>query len=459
MSRLLTFLAALMSAAASALLGVIFSIALLLVLVLRFKWPAFLVLLLVSTVAGFLLGMEPTALIEAMRAGMGGTLGFVAVVVGLGSLLGAMLEASGGVQTIAQVILKRFGTQRAVWALGLIGFLIAIPVFFDVAFIIIAPILYGLRRSSGRPLLYFALPLLAGLAVTHAFIPPTPGPITVADLLGADLGWLILFGVLAGLPAMLVAGPLYARWLLPRLRVNNTVGAEAATDEPDAIANPVGFVPALTAIVLPLVLVLLATITKQWGSEGLLADIIAFIGHPFAALMLACLYGYIVFGIRRGVAASDMHDIMVRALEPAGIVVLVTGAGGVFKQVLVDSGAGAHLADTIGAASLSPLVFGFLVALILRLAQGSATVAMITAAGLAAPVVSAAGLPPQQVALVVVAIASGATACSHVNDSGFWLVSRYLHLSEAETLKSWTVASTLVGLVGFATALVLSWIV
>ncbi|WP_371396716.1 gluconate:H+ symporter [Fretibacter rubidus] len=437
------------------------SIAALLILVLKFRLPAFIALLLVSLGFGLSVGMEPMDVITAVKNGMGGTLGFVAVVVGLGAMMGALLEISGGVSAISDTILKRFGEHRAQGALGFIGFLVAIPVFFDVAFIILMPVLLGLRDKTGKSIIYFAIPLLAGLAVTHAFIPPTPGPIAVSEILGADLGWVIVFGVLAGLPAMMIAGPLLARIIADRPDLQSTLPIDFAPDI-DTPQNPVSFNAAMSVILLPLVLILSATVLTALTASGALSlpmplkNTVLFIGHPFVALLIACLYAWVIFGVMRGMDKSALHNAMLKSLEPAGLVVLVTGAGGVFKQILVDSGAGKALAEALSAGSMPLLLFAFLVAGIVRVAQGSATVAMITAAGLTAPVAAVAGVEGADLALLVIAIASGASIVSHVNDSGFWLVSRYLGLSEAQTLKTWTVSTTLIGVVGFLVCCVLS---
>lgn len=442
-----------------ALVVVTASIAALLGLILRARMPAFLALLLVSAGFGLVYGMEPVAIIRSIQSGMGGTLGFVAVVVGLGAMLGGLLEVSGGVRALSSGMLNVFGEKRAPLALGFVGFVVAMPVFLDVALIILAPMIYGLTRRTGRPIVAFAIPLLAGLAVSHAFIPPTPGPIAVADILGADLGLVIAFGAITGLPAMLVAGPLFARWLE---RQQAFQGRIPDGHKEELTSDSVGFLTALGIVLVPLLLILSGTLVGALAKAGVLelpvvvAQFVMFAGHPFIALMIACLLAWFIFGHLRGVPSKALTGAMIKALEPAGVVVLITGAGGAFKQILVDSEAGAVLADTLTATGMSPLLFGFAVAAIIRVAQGSATVAMLTAAGIAAPVVALAGLSPGGTALMVMAVASGATVLSHVNDSGFWLVSRYLGLSESQTLRSWTVTSTLVGLVGLASTLMLS---
>lgn len=450
-----------MGETAYAFLIVAASIAALLGLILRARIPAFLALLLVSIGFGIVYGMEPGAIIRSIQSGMGGTLGFVAVVVGLGAMLGALLESSGGIRALTNGMLSAFGEKRAPVALGFVGFVVAIPVFLDVALIILAPVLYGLKAKTGRPIVAFAIPLLAGLAVSHAFIPPTPGPIAVAEILGADLGWVILLGAVTGLPAMLIAGPLFARWLEARPEFMDTgPGITAGGEDPGP--HPAGFSLALAIVLIPLALILAGTVVDAFARAGnpilpgAVASAVTFIGHPFVALMIACLIAWFAFGPGRGVPADRLRTAMLKGLEPAGVVVLITGAGGAFKQILVDSEAGMVLAAALTSTGLSPLLFGFAVAAIVRIAQGSATVAMLTAAGLAAPVAQLAGLEGASLALMVMAIASGATVLSHVNDSGFWLVSRYLGLTESQTLRSWTISATLVGLTGLSMTLALS---
>lgn len=431
------------------------AIAALLLLVLRFKLPAFLALMLVAIGFGLASGMPGEAVIGSIQSGMGGTLGFVAVVVGLGAMFAGLLEHAGGIRAIADRLLAVFGERRTGLALGVGGFVVAIPVFFDVAFILLVPLIHRLSARSGISRIHYAIPLLAGLCVTHAFMPPHPGPVAVGELLKADAGWVIVMAFACGLPAMLVAGPLYAR-RFRHLAAEGGQGAEAVPDEGDAAGAAttpaIGFGAALGAVLLPVVLILGNTIGGALLPPGALRSTLSFIGHPFAALLIACLYAHLLFGVARRIPLDRLREIMTRALEPAGTVVLVTGAGGVFKQILVDSGVGAQLGASLAAHSLPIMPLAFLFAAIIRVAQGSATVAMITGASLVAPVLALVPLSAPQLALVVIAIASGATIASHVNDSGFWLVSRYLQISEADTLRSWTVTSTLAGTTGFIVA-------
>ncbi|OQP06177.1 gluconate transporter [Geobacillus sp. 46C-IIa] len=437
------------------ILIVIAGISLLLFLIIRSKLHAFVALLLVSLLVGAAAGMPLDKVIESIQNGMGGTLGFVAVVVGLGAMFGQMLEVSGGAERLAQTLINKFGESKAQWALGLTGFIVAIPVFFDVGFIILVPIVYGLARKTGRSLLYYGIPLLAGLAVTHSFVPPTPGPIAVADLIGADLGWVILFGFIAGLPAMIVAGPLFGKYIAKKIHA--TIPEYMDMKEKQWEKDLPGFGTIVGIIFIPLVLILLNTVSGAILPEGNgVRTFLTFLGHPFVALTISTLLAFYLLGQKRGFTKQEVQDIATKSLEPAGIIILVTGAGGVFKQILIDSGVGKVLADMMAASSLPPIVLAFLIAAIVRVSQGSATVAMVTAAGLMAPLIETLGLSGPILGMIVIAIAAGATILSHVNDSGFWLVNRYFGLDVKDTLKSWTVMETLIALVGFAVVLVLS---
>lgn len=437
------------------------AVAVLLFLVLKLRMSAFLALLVTSLAAALGAGMSPADAIETVKNGMGGTLGFIAIVVGLGSFFGALLQAGGGVEALADTLLKRARPAAIPLTLGILGLIVAVPVFFDVALIILAPMVFGLASRLQKPSIYLGLPLLAGLATAHAFVPPTPGPMAVADLLSADIGLVALFGAIAGLPAVLVAGPVWAKFADARGWLPQSAEAgmapQQATSSDSASTNLGGI--ALVVILLPLVMILAGTFAPLVFGHSGIAAFLGFAGHPFVALLACTGIAYALFRPADPEARVAFRKSCERALEPAGAVILVTGAGGAFKQVLVDTGAGSVLASTILDVGLIPVAAGFLLALLVRVAQGSATVAMITAAGLTAPIVEAAALPAAQTALTVVAIAAGASAMSHVNDSGFWLVSRYFGLSTADTLKSWTVSSTLVGFVGFFVALVLSLIV
>ncbi|MCP3031708.1 GntP family permease [Halobacillus sp. A1] len=435
---------------------------LLLFLVIRTKLHAFVALLLVSLIVGIAAGMPLGDVIDSMESGMGGTLGFVAIVVGLGAMFGKLLEVSGGAERLAQTLIAKFGEDKAQWALGITGFLVAIPVFFDVGFIILVPIVYGLAKKAGKSILYYGIPLLAGLAVTHSFIPPTPGPIAVADLVGADLGWVILFGVIAGIPSMILAGPVFGRYIASKIDVGVPEYMQNSEEEQQKEYDKElpGFGLITTLILIPLVLILVNTISELTLAEGnVFRSIATFIGHPFVALTFATLLTFTLLGTKRGYTRDEVQEIATKAMEPAGIIILVTGAGGVFKQVLVDSGVGDVLGEMMIDSALPPVLLAFIISTAVRLAQGSATVAMVTAAGLVSPLIETLGLEGPVLGLVVISIAAGATVFSHVNDSGFWLVNRYFGLDVKDTLKSWTVMETIIGFVGFGVVFAISFFI
>lgn len=443
------------------ILIVLFGIAVLLFLVIKLKLHAFVTLLLVSMGVGILAGMPLSDVIGSLSTGMGETLGFVAIVVGLGAIFGKMLEISGGAEVLARTMIERLGLRRAQWAMAFTGFLVAIPVFFDVGFIILVPVVYGLSKKTGRSTLFYGLPLLAGLAVTHSFVPPTPGPIAIAYLLDAPLGWVILWGTIIGLPTVLIAGPLWAQHIGTKIQVMppEYIVSDSTRSETSAGSLP-GFGLVVSLILIPLLLIVANTVSGvALPEDSSIRNFFNFVGHPFVALSIAVLLTFYTLGSRRGISRQNIQEIATRSLSPAGLIILVTGAGGVFKQVLIDSGVGDVLAQMVQQSPFTPIVVAFLIAASVRIAVGSATVAMITTAGIIAPIVAPLDLSDSYRGLLVITIAAGATVLSHFNDSGFWLVNRYLGLTEKQTLKSWTVMETLIGLCGFALAFLFSFFV
>ena len=430
------------------------SIAAVIVLVLRFKLQPFLVLLLVALVTGLAFGGEPQSVIAAIRKGTGEALGFVAVVIGLGAVLGGLLEASGGVNAIAHRLLDLFGEKRVPWALTAVGIVVGVPLFFDVAFIILAPLLATLAIRAERRVTYFALPLLAGLMTMHALLPPHPGPVAVAELIHTDYGLLAFYGLICGIPSALLAGPIFAKMFHGAPGFGDQA-PPPMLDEGAPQTNPIGFLPALLAMLFPLALILIAAVAGQAMAPGPAKTFLLFLGHPFTALMLAALSVTGWLRVREGASWATLSKIMTRALEPAGLMVLIIGAGAAYKEVLIESGAGQQITALVTAAQVSVPVFAFLLSAFVRIAQGSATVAMVTAAGLAGPLITAAALSPSRIALVTIAIGGGATIASHVNDTGFWLVKQYLGLTEAQTFRSWTIGATIAGLTSFGIALLI----
>lgn len=441
------------------ILAVVLGIGGLLFLVIRIKLHAFIALLLVSLLIGLGAGMPPQAVLSAMEQGMGKTLGFVAIVVGLGAMFGRMLEVSGGAESLAQRLLEVFGEKRSQWALATTGFIISIPVFFDVAFIILIPLLYGLTRKTGRPLMFFSIPLLAGMVVTHAFIPPTPGPIAVANLLGADLGWVILFGTIVGIPCTLVSGPLFGAWIARRVpaQIPSYMHFEERPVPGAGLKELPSFRSVFLLILFPILLILANTVSGVLlPGESRVRSVLTFIGHPFCALLLTTITCFFILGRLRGYSRAEVREIATKALEPAGIIILVTGAGGVLKEILITSGVGEVIKTHLAEASVPLVLLGFIVSASVRVMQGSATVAMVAGAGLLAPMVAESGASQPLLALLVLSTAAGATFLSHVNDSGFWLVNRYLGLSVPDTLKTWSVMTMLIGLIGLALLLLLN---
>ncbi len=444
------------------LITIILAVVFLLFLVLKLKINAFIALLVTSMFVGIATGMPLKSILDSIQKGMGGTLGFVATVVGLGAIFGQMLESSGGAESMARYLVKKFGEKRAPMAMALTGFFVGIPVFLDVGFIILVPIVYALSRDTRKSVLYYGIPLLAGLAVTHSFIPPTPGPVAVAEIINAELGYVILWGFILGLPIAILAGPVFGRYISRKISIPAPDTIEPVN--PEVTKNSPSFGLVISFIAIPLFLIILATVTdvlvkKQIMAPGLLPEILGFIGHPFTALTLATLLSIYFLGVKKGFSKKDILDLSTKALGPAGIIILITGAGGVLKQILVDSGIGKMMAESIASSSLPPVILAWTLAAIVRVTQGSATVAMITAAGIMAPVLEILNLSQTHIALIVLAIASGATLLSHVNDSGFWLVGKYFGMTEKQTLQSWTIMETIISISGLILTLLVSLLI
>src|SRR5690554_2553269 len=439
---------------------VLSAVAILLILVLKLKLNAFIALLLTSIYVGLLTGMPLGSITRSIQEGMAGTLGFVATVVGLGAIFGQMLESSGGAESLAHYLVKRFGKERAPWAMVTTGFIVAIPIFLDVAFIILVPIVYALSRDTKLSLLYYAIPLLAGLAVTHSFIPPTPGPVAVADIINAQLGWVILLGFILGVPTTIIAGPLFGKYISKRIYLTPPINLDDSQQELSSENHP-PFRTIILIIAIPLFLILLNTFTtvavaNEVISKSIWTDIIEFLGHPFSALIIATLIAIYFLCLKRGMDKQKILTLSTKALGPAGIIILITGAGGVLKQVLIDSGIGQMMAESMVNSPLPPILLAWMISAAVRVTQGSATVAMITAASLVAPLISEFALSDPQRALIVLSISSGATLLSHVNDSGFWLVGKYLGMNEKQTLQSWTVMESIIAFCGLGFTLLAS---
>jgi gluconate transporter len=424
------------------------AVVLLLLLILVFKLHAFFSLLLVSMALGLGSGMGPARVLKSMQAGFGDALGFIAVVISLGAVIGRLLEHSGGGRALADWLLERAGPKHAVWAVFFAAFLIGLPIFFEVGFIILVPLVYSLTRESGKSLLYFGLPVAAALTVTHAMVPPHPAPAAAAQLLGADMGKAILYGAALAVPMAMVGGMGYGLWIARRMHVPAPDSAPLAAPPQEVNSAPHPFLVALV-LLLPVILIFAASFAGVTGARGLAA--LEFLGHPFTALTVAALAAMIFFGVRRGIGRDGLLKLAEEALKPLGSLLAIIGGGGAFKQIIVDSGAGAYGGRLLAESAVSPLVVAYLVALALRVAQGSATVAIITAGGIVAPLFQ--GLPGYSPEILLLALCAGGTALSHVNDAGFWLVNQCFGLSVADTLRTWTVMKVITSVVGLVCVL------
>ena len=438
-------------------IAAIMGLAFLFVLIIKFKVHALLSFLIGAIAIGLIAGMPFEEIVTAVDDGIGNTLKGIALLVGLGSMFGAILEASGGAQTLAVTMVKKFGDEKAAWALGITGLVISIPVFFDAGLIILIPLAFSLAKRTKKSSLFYAIPLLAGLAVGHAFIPPTPGPVLVATMLNVELGWVILVGVCCGFFAMIVAGPVWGA----------VCGKKFYVPVPDQIANQKdidesklpSFASVVTIIMIPLVLIILKSVAGVVPALAGVAPLFNFLGQPFAALLIATLAAMFILGTRHGYTMPELEKILTKSLEPTGLILLVTACGGVLRYILQYSGLGEIIGNAVASINLPIVVVAFLVAALVRICVGSATVAMTMAAGIVAAMPEIASLSPMYLACVVAAVAGGATVCSHFNDSGFWLVRSLIGLDEKTTLKTWTIMETLVGGTGFIVALIISFFV
>lgn len=437
------------------ILAALIGLVILLVLIIKFKIQAMIAILIGAIAIGLIGGMPAEDIVTAVNDGIGNTLKGIALLVGLGSMFGAILEVSGGAQTLAVTMVRWFGDKKAAWALGITGLVIAMPVFFDAGLIILIPLAFSLAKRTNRSSLFYAIPLLAGLAVGHAFIPPTPGPILVATMLGVELGWVILVGVCCGVVSMIVAGPVWGsicgkKYYIP---IPEHVANQADFDE----SRLPGFWTIVGIILIPLVLIILDSVAGVVPAMSGLQPVFGFLGEPFVALLIATVAAMLILGIGHGYNTEELEKIMTKSLEPTGLILLVTACGGVLRYVLQYSGLGDVIGNAVASMSLPLVVLAFIVAALVRICVGSATVAMTMAAGIVAAIPGIGDLSPLYLACTTAAVAGGATVCSHFNDSGFWLVKSLVGMDEKTTLKTWTIMETLVGATGFVVALILSF--
>lgn len=431
-----------MSGGAVLLVEALAAIVILIVLIVRVQLSPAIALILVSLGLAWVVGIPPAEIVRTFEGGVGNALGHIALVVGLGTILGRMLVQSGGAERIAGTIVGWFGAPRADWAMMTVALVVGLPVFFEVGFVLLVPIVFTLARQVRAHPMRIALPMAAGLSVVHAMVPPHPAAMLAAQAYGADLGLTIAFALLIGVPTAMVAGPLYARWIVPRL----TGPTSPPTAPPEETSRELpGFGVTVATLLLPVALMLagsFASLVLPTGSPP--ESALRLVGSPVVALLAAVLVSYWTLGLARGLSLATIRDYTNDCLAPTAMITLVVGVGAGFGKVLTAGGVSDAIIAAAGQAHLPVLVLAWLIAALLRIATGSATVAMATTVGIVAPLVGLSGTRPE---LLVIATGAGSVVLSHVNDGGFWLVKEYFGLSMADTVRSWTVCETLISLV------------
>ena len=428
----------------------------LILLIAQLKVHPFVALVGVSLAMGITAGMPLANTVKAFQDGVGITLGFIAVVVGLGTMLGKMMAESGAAARIATTLIERFGQQRVHWAIMFVAFIVGIPVFFQVGFVLLVPLVFTLARRTGTSLVKVGISLVAGLSVVHGMLPPHPAAMLAVTTYNADIGRTILYGLLVGLPTAALAGPIYGSWIARRvlLPVENPMAAQLEGSANASGPSP-GFAISVFTVIVPVLLMLVSTAADLLlAPDSTVRTIAHFVGNPIVALLFALLFSFWSLTRRRHFSRQQIMKFCNDCLGPTASILLVIGGGGGFNQVLVQSGVGSAIAHVAIGASISPLLLAWTVATLIRVATGSATVAMTTAAGIVAPIVAVThGASPE---LLVLATGAGSLMLSHVNDAGFWLIKEFFNMSVAQTLKTWTVAETIIGVAGLVFTFILS---
>ena len=425
----------------------------LIVLIARFKVHPFIALVSVSLALGVVAGMPLPAAVKAFQDGVGGTLGFIAIVLGLGTMLGKIMAESGAATRIATTMIELFGVRQVHWAIMIVAFIVGIPVFFQVGFVLLIPLVFTIARRTGISLIKIGIPLVAGLSVVHGMLPPHPAAMLAVAAYNADIGLTILYGVLVGLPTAALAGPVFASWIAPRivLPLENPLASQLEGESGQAMP---GFGISIFTVLIPVILMLAASAADAvLEPASLLRAPLAFIGHPIVALLLALVFSFWSLGRARRFTREELLKFCNDCLAPTATILLVIGAGGGFNQVLIQSGVGRAIADVALDSNFSPLILAWIVAALIRVATGSATVAMTTSAGIVAPIALA--TPGTSAELLVLATGAGSLVLSHVNDAGFWLIKEFFNMTVPQTLKTWTVAETIIGVAGLGFTLLL----
>ncbi|PKR84838.1 GntT/GntP/DsdX family permease [Heyndrickxia camelliae] len=415
------------------------------------KWHAFISLVVASLFLAIFSGMPMDKIVSAYETGVGGVLGHLIGILALGTILGKMMSDSGAGMQVADFFIKKFGVKYLPWAMLLSGFIIGIPVFFEVGLVILLPLVISIRKSTKQNILLIGIPVLAGLSIVHGLVPPHPGAMTAIGIYHANMGHVLLYSLIIAFPTALIAGPIFAKWVHKRV---------VPVGEPELIrvetkSNKLpGTGISFFVILLPIILMLISLIAPYLSMPDVLQKFFLFIGSPVIALLISCFAAYFFLGYRQGMDKNLLKKLTDECLLPLASIILIIGAGGGFKQILIDSGVGDAIANMSEQMSLSPIVLAFLVAGLIRIATGSATVALTTAAGIVSPVV--AHMTGVNLELLVIATGAGSLMFSHVNDAGFWLVKEYMGLTVKETFKTWTVMETILSFVAFAFTLILN---
>jgi Gnt-I system high-affinity gluconate transporter len=424
------------------LLIVLFGLILLLVLIVR-KLSPMIALLIVSIVTGLLLGMPPEKVMATIANGIGSTLGSMIMVLALGAMMGKLIEDTGAAKRIVFILIRLFGYKNIQWAILLTGLLVGIPLFYNAGFVVLVPLVFAIAAATGLPLLYLALPMAVSLSVTHGFLPPHPGPIALASIFKADVGLVLIYGLLLSVPIAIVGGIIF-----PRLVLNNkisVIGREFKPEGEDLL--PSGLKSFITAL-LPVFLIIIGTIGTNFLSPQASKPFFVFLSDPTVALLIAVLVTVIV----QKIPMAKAMDSCTEGVKSIAMIILIIAAGGAFKQVLIDSGVGETVKDLSASFQLSPLFLAWLIAALLRVTLGSATVAGLTASGIVLPLVTT-GVSPE---LMVLSVGAGSLMFSHVNDTGFWMFKEYFNLSLKQTFGTWSVMESIVSLLGLAGVLLIN---
>ncbi|MDR0190952.1 GntP family permease [Pseudomonas yamanorum] len=441
------------------LLDAVVTIIGLIVLITRFKVHPFIALIIAAGFLGLTSGMPVDKIIKAFQDGFGGVLGFVGIILALGTMLGKMMADSGGADQIAQTLVRAFGKEKVQWAMMFAAFLVGIPLFFEIGFVLLIPLVFIVARRTGVSLIKIGIPLLAGLSAVHGLVPPHPGPLLAIGVFGADIGKTILYGLIVALPTAIIAGPLYGSFIAKYIPGNPSqeLVDQLASEQPESKTLP-SFSITLITVLLPVFLMLLKTFADVALPDGhVIRNWMDMIGHPITALLLALLLSLYTFGHRQGIGSKQILKLLDASLAPTAAIILIIGAGGGFKQMLVTSGVGDVIGQMAVTAQINPILLAWLVAAVIRVATGSATVATITGAGIVVPVVGM--IPGVNRELLVLATGAGSLVLSHVNDAGFWLVKQYFNMTVAETFKTWTAMETILSVVALGFIMLLSLVV